>query len=223
MKKLKNHLCLRLHSKSNHLNPGLSPHGARRESVTSLSEKSRLIPDFSRQIQKMMKEICELLNELDAGREKFFIDRRTKVNGVITLHTPQEEIGKLFVKQLVTLTKLDCKCQFVEQILAAVIRLKENSSFPIQREAVNLARVLLTGDNESVVSKSRVVTDLLQSIKETIIQMEKVCKGSKATKEVKELAIESIVVLNSTESRLGYLKHLYEKIIEKTSLVIVGT
>jgi hypothetical protein len=36
-----------------------------------------------------MKEICELLNELDAGREKFFIDRRTKVNGVITLHTPQ--------------------------------------------------------------------------------------------------------------------------------------
>jgi hypothetical protein len=168
-----------------------------------------------------MKEICELLNELDAGREKFFIDRRTKVNGVITLHTPQEEIEKLFVKQLVT--KLDCKCQFVEQILAAVIRLKENSSFPIQREAVNLARVLLTGDNESVVSKSRVVTDLLQSIKETIIQMEKVCKGSKATKEVKELAIESIVVLNSTEARLGYLKHLYEKIIEKTSLVIVGT
>ncbi len=40
----------------------------------------------------MMKEICELLNELDASREKFFIDRRTKVNGVITLHTPQEEI-----------------------------------------------------------------------------------------------------------------------------------
>ncbi len=36
----------------------------------------------------MMKEICELLNELDASREKFFIDRRTKVNGVITLHTP---------------------------------------------------------------------------------------------------------------------------------------
>ena len=171
----------------------------------------------------MMKEICELLNELDASKEKFFIDRRTKVNGVITLHTPQEEIEKLFVKQLVTLTKLDCKCQFVEQILAAVIRLKENSSFPIQREAVNLARMLLTGDNESVVSKSRVVTDLLQSIKETIIQMEKVCKGSKATKEVKELAIESIVVLNSTEARLGYLKHLYEKIIEKTSLVIVGT
>jgi hypothetical protein len=150
-----------------------------------------------------MKEICELLNELDASKEKFFIDRRTKVNGVITLHTPQEEIEKLFVKQLVTLTKLDCKCQFVEQILAAVI--KENSSFPIQREAVNLARVLLTGDNESVVSKSRVVTDLLQSIKETIIQMERVCKGSKATKEVKELAIESIVVLNSTETRLGYL------------------
>jgi hypothetical protein len=29
--------------------------------------------------------------------------------------------------------------------------------------------------------------------------------------------------LNSTEARLGYLKHLYEKIIEKTSLVIVGT
>jgi hypothetical protein len=88
---------------------------------------------------------------------------------------------------------------------------------------VNLARVLLTGDNDSVVSKSRVVTDLLQSIQETIEQMEKVCKGSKATKEVKELAIESIVVLNSTEARLGYLKHLYEKIIEKTSLVIVGT
>ena len=171
----------------------------------------------------MMKEICELLNELDASKEKFFIDRRTKVNGAITIHTPQEEIGKLFVKQLVTLTKLDCKCEFVEQILAAVIRLKENSSFPIQREAVNLARVLLTGDNESVLSKSRVVTDLLQSIQETIKQMEKVCKGSKVTKEVKELAIESIVVLNSTEARLGYLKHLYEKIIEKTSLVIVGT
>jgi hypothetical protein len=170
-----------------------------------------------------MKEICELLNELDASREKFFIDRRTKVNGTVVLHTPQEEIGKLFVKQLVTLTKLDCKCQFVEQILAAVIRLKENSSFPIQKEAVNLARVLLTGDNESVVSKSRVVTDLLQSIQETIRQMEKVCKGSKVTKEVKELAIESMVVLNSTEARLGYLKHLYEKIIEKTSLVIVGT
>jgi len=170
-----------------------------------------------------MKEICELLNELDASREKFFIERRTKVNGVITLHTPQEEIGKLFVKQLVTLTKLDCKCQFVEQILAAVIRLKENSSFPIQREAVNLARVLLTGDNESVVSKSRVVTDLLQSIQGTIERMEKVCKRSKTTEEVKELAIESIVVLNSTEARLGYLKHLYEKIIEKTSLVIVGT
>jgi hypothetical protein len=170
-----------------------------------------------------MKEICELLNDLDASREKFFIDRRTKVSGVITLHTPQEEIEKLFVKQLVTLTKLDCKCQFVEQILAAVIRLKENSNFPIQREAVNLARVLLTGDNESVVSKSRVVTDLLQSIQKTIEQMEKVCKGSKTTKEVKELAIESIVVLNSTEARLGYLKHLYEKIIEKTSLVIVGT
>jgi len=170
-----------------------------------------------------MKEICELLNELDASREKFFIDRRTKVDGAITLHTPQEEIGKLFVKQLVTLTKLDCKCQFVEQILAAVIRLKENSSFPIQREAVNLARVLLTGDNESVVSKSRVVTDLLQSIQETIRQMEKVCKGSKVTEEVKELATESIVVLNSTEARLGYLKHLYEKIIERTSLVIIGT
>jgi len=170
-----------------------------------------------------MKEICELLNELDASREKFFIDRRTKVNGVITLHTPQEEIGKLFVKQLVTLTKLDCKCQFVEQILAAVIRLKENSSFPIQREAVNLARVLLTGDNESVVSKSRVVTDLLQSIQGTIERMEKVCKKSRTTEEVKELAIESIVVLNSTEARLGYLKYLYEKIIEKTSLVIVGT
>jgi hypothetical protein len=46
----KNHLCLRFHSKSNHLNPGLSPHGARRESVTSLSEKSRLISDLSRQI-----------------------------------------------------------------------------------------------------------------------------------------------------------------------------
>ncbi len=45
-----------------------------------------------------MKEICELLNELDAGKEKFFIDRRTRVNGVITLHTPQEEIEKLFVK-----------------------------------------------------------------------------------------------------------------------------
>ncbi len=53
----------------------------------------------------MMKEICELLNELDASREKFFIDRRTKVNGAVVLHTPQEEIGKLFVKQLVTLTK----------------------------------------------------------------------------------------------------------------------
>jgi len=171
----------------------------------------------------MIKEICELLNELDASREKFFIDRRTKVNGLITLQSPQEEIGNLFVKQLVTLTKLDCKCQFVEQILAAVIRLKENSNFPIQRKAVNLARVLLTGDNESVVSKSRVVTDLLQSIQETIEQMKKVCKGSKITKEVKDLAIESIVVLNSTEVRLGYLKHLYEKIIEKTSLVIVGT
>jgi hypothetical protein len=170
-----------------------------------------------------MKEICELLNELDASKEKFFIDRRTKVNGIITLQTPQEEIGKLFLKQLVTLTKLDCKCQFVEQILAAVIRLKENSNFPIQREAVNLARVLLTGDNESVVSKSRVVTDLLQSIQETIKQMEKVCKGSKITKETKDLAIESIVILNSTEARLGYLKHLYEKIIEKTSLVIIGT
>jgi hypothetical protein len=170
-----------------------------------------------------MKEICELLNELDASRQKFFIDRRTKVNGVVTLHAPQEEIGKLFVKQLVTLTKLDCKCQFIEQILAAVIRLKENSDFPIQREAVNLARTLLTGDNESVVSKSRVVTDLLQSIQESIKRMEKVCKGSKITKENKDLAIESIVVLNSTEARLEYLKHLYEKIIEKTSLVIVGT
>ncbi len=63
---------------------------------------------------------CELLNELDASREKFFIDRRTKVNGVITLHAPQGEIEKLFVKQLVTLTKLDCKCQFVEQILAGI-------------------------------------------------------------------------------------------------------
>ena len=79
--------------------------------------KPRLIPKFFRQsIEKMMKEICELLNELDAGREKFFIDRRTKVNGAVVLHTPQEERGKLFVKQLVTLTKLDCKCQFVEQI-----------------------------------------------------------------------------------------------------------
>ena len=28
----KNHLCLRLHSKSNHLNPGLSLHGASQES-----------------------------------------------------------------------------------------------------------------------------------------------------------------------------------------------
>ena len=170
-----------------------------------------------------MKEICELLNELDASKEKFFIDRRTQVNEVTTLHTPQREIEKLFVKQLVTLTKLDCKCQFVEQILAAVIRLKENSSFPIQKEAVSLARVLLTGDNESVVNKSRIVTDLLQSVQETREQMEKVCKGSKVTKEVKELAIESLVVLNSTEARLEYLKHLYEKIIEKTSLVIIGT
>jgi hypothetical protein len=42
-------------------------------------------------------------------------------------------------------------------------------------------------------------------------------------KETRDLAIESIVVLNSTEVRLGYLKHLYEKIIEKTSLVIIGT
>jgi hypothetical protein len=82
------------------------------------------------------------------------------------------------VKQLVTLAKLDCKCQFVEQILAAVIRIKENSYFPIQREALNLARLLLTGDNESVVNKSRIVTDLLQSIQETIKGMEKVCKGT---------------------------------------------
>ncbi len=168
-----------------------------------------------------MREIYELLNELDAGRETFFIVRRTKVEGVVTLHTPQEEIGKLFVKQLVTLTKLDCKCQFVEQILAAVIRLKENSDFPIQREAVNLARLLLTGDNESVVKKSRVVTDLLQSIQETIKRMEKVCKGTSLSKESKDLAVESIVVLNSTEVKLEYLKHLYEKIIERTSLVIV--
>ena len=48
--KAKNQFFLRPHLKSNHLNPGLSPHGARRESVTSLSEKSRLIPDLSRQI-----------------------------------------------------------------------------------------------------------------------------------------------------------------------------
>ena len=169
-----------------------------------------------------MKEIYELLNELDAGREKFFIDRRTKVEGVVTLYTPQEEIGKLFVKQLVTLTKLDCKRQFVEQILAAVIRLKENFDFPIQKEAVNLARLLLTGDNESVESKSRATTDLLQSIQETMKSMEKICKGSSISKGNKEIAIQSMVVLNSTEVRLEYLKHLYEKIIEKTSLVIVG-
>ena len=49
--KLRNHLCLRLHSKSNHLNPGLSLHGASQESqLQSLSEKPRLIPDFSKQI-----------------------------------------------------------------------------------------------------------------------------------------------------------------------------
>jgi hypothetical protein len=30
--KLKNHLCLRLHSKSNHLNPGLFLHGVSQES-----------------------------------------------------------------------------------------------------------------------------------------------------------------------------------------------